>query len=737
MPRQSDIRQRDKRVSGDYQHFIPQLLLKGFSTKAPDGSKCVWVFERETAPALEQIKRMGGDIHFYSAPAKDGSETLDDAITKYENRLGSLVRRLRKQKPGPIAEAEALAEAIAHLTIRTNSVRTVFSRAAKQMIAKAAGVFTDPKHFRSLLGLHGDIPSDHFRKMIAKWADENPAFRQTGLPLGALERVLFSLAKENFARFFEESRPQMHAALAGIYLRAESLASDGHKKALMAGVVPDSRVEVLRKMQWEIVKVGQTLILPDCIAIGLDTEGNATPLLLMDADTIAVVAMPISARRLVVGRTDTAAEFKAFLFNLHATACSETFFVSSANTAELAEWSKYIGVRSQTVINRGIEDAFTEHKHEGKNALVKAAPAVTETPSATTQDNDPVVVCSVHFCDCADEPTANKIASTVWGVVKELQQFMPLNRLDGVTFANDYPGALAKLDRGFVNQKPLTTNDEEGVDGVAMAPLVLRDGVVKSHLVLQGFLGHGLISEDESHYAVALHVLVAELVEAACAELFDMALPGVLLRPLANRFDAQRFAHVASAWSGYYSAYFAAVFAPDSGLFLRQVVVAALDRARKNVPGLRLDYRFHGDVQKLLDGSLKLVRAILQHSAKLIGHYDGLSQAPFDEEGTLEAALSKLGLKPWFEAYQSDLRKLWERRGQWESFDEFLSLGTHVERVMWQFGIVLWQTPEGDCRVEVPLATDVKRLPVATLKRPLWLAKAVARNLLLKIKRSA
>lgn len=49
------------------------------------------------------------------------------------------------------------------------------------------------------------------------------------------------------------------------------------------------------------------------------------------------------------------------------------------------------------------------------------------------------------------------------------------------------------------------------------------------------------------------------------------------------------------------------------------------------------------------------------------------------------------------------------RFGQWECFDEFLALDVHVERLMWQMGMLPWHGPEG-VRVEVPIFTDIERL---------------------------
>jgi hypothetical protein len=85
-----------------------------------------------------------------------------------------------------------------------------------------------------------------------------------------------------------------------------------------------------------------------------------------------------------------------------------------------------------------------------------------------------------------DEELARKVAGTVHTIISQLSRFMPLGSLDGVTIATDYASALRGLDRG--SAPPMrtleATLDNQLGTGIAMAPLVLRDGVVKTHLVL-------------------------------------------------------------------------------------------------------------------------------------------------------------------------------------------------------------------------------------------------------------
>lgn len=691
-------------MSGDYQHFIPQHFLKGFAFRSADRARNVWVFQKGAPAESKPIKEFGGGEHFYSEPGKAVEETLDDAITKYENRLAAFIRNLRKQVPGPVPDSEVAAEIVAHLTMRTESVRSGLTFASKLFIAKAIKVFGDEQKLRSIFGLDYDQPSSTLQEHLKKMIEENPVLAQSGIPPQALERVLFGFLKENFSTFFKENKHIGQGALASAYLSADQLVRDSHNNGLGKSLVPEARTKMLKQLHWSILSVDGGLVLPDCIAISLNSKEGAKPYLFGDVDDVAIVAMPLSFNRLLLGKVNQDEPFNLSLFNLRAVACSENFFISRDRAKEFEEWTKYIGVEPRTLMFSTVDGVFSEYL--GKKVNVEKVAL-----AGTHQENEKVSTpWQISFIGCADEPTAQKIGDVVSAVVIGLAKIIPLNRIDGITFAEDYPAALRDLDRGVPTLAPLETTSEEGVVGIGMSPIVLREGVVKTRIVLRAFIGHALIGEDENDKAQAYQILVGQLVEASCTEMLDNALPGILLKPIENAFDRLRFAGLEFAWSNYISARISAKLDENCGGYLRDFLIAALDKAQREVPEVRFEYRFHGKIPQLMDDTFLRVKPILQHAARALGHFDGIETSLFDDAGVLQGALERYGLCAWLRTYHRDLQGLWDRLGQWESFDEFLALAGHVERLLWQFGIVLWQMDDGGCRVEVPLATDIQRL---------------------------
>lgn len=89
-------------MAGVNQHNIPQFLSRGF--RLPDGADKkdakTWLYEKSVAPRLVSIRHeVAVEPNFYSELSEEGSRTLDDEITDYEN---AAARRLNSLKNAPM-----------------------------------------------------------------------------------------------------------------------------------------------------------------------------------------------------------------------------------------------------------------------------------------------------------------------------------------------------------------------------------------------------------------------------------------------------------------------------------------------------------------------------------------------------------------------------------------------------------------------------------------------------------
>ena len=192
-------------------------------------------------------------------------------------------------------------------------------------------------------------------------------------------------------------------------------------------------------------------------------------------------------------------------------------------------------------------------------------------------------------------------------------------------------------------------------------------------------------------------------------QLLDESLPGVLLNRLQDHYASFLYPFVEAAWEGYFTARASSSFNESADEGYAQLLLSVLKRAQLDIPAARYNYRFDGDLDRLLNVALSRIHDVLRFSGMVLGHRGGLSRPTLGDQN-LTDRLQEMGLLNWFVLFDSELSELWGRRGKWESFSEFLHLNCHVERLLWQFGLFPWVTDDGAIRVEVPLGTDAHRL---------------------------
>lgn len=700
-------------MAGTIQHEIPRLFQRGFLIRKTGNAERVYVFRRGGNIYASNIDRSGAERHFYSKPAVDGSSTLDDSITEYEPHLASLVDQLRALPAGSLADPAVAAEVIAHLTTRNAHLRGAFTHVLKKMASKVSEVFGEHERLFQLLGLNEREPSERFRKVVGSCVREDPRLKQLDLPAPVLERVAFFFAKENFSETSDGFLHSIQTLTKQMEQDAKELAADSHKKALAQSVIPDVRVANLSAFQWRVVTTNQDIILPDCVALGLHRDGESHPLMMADHDETIAVLLPLSSRSILTGTLEDSPSIEIDTFNLMAATCSHSYFVCASKTPAIEALVSLIGQCSVMIVdkalNEGVEEFLPSPSH--------GAPSVAQSASKTDQmaelaeltPPNPTSRIGIQFVGDFDQDTVARIGEELREIVAEASWTIPLDRLDGVTFADDYQGALRNLDRGFTEVAPVDTAQNEAFVGIAQSPAVLRDGVAKGHVVAVGWIARALIGDDEPLKISATYIIAHQLALVGFTQVFDETLPGVLLTPFRDGFEADLHNCVYPGWNGYFAARASAKFGPDHFSILEEILTIALRQAQSEIPSARLDYRQHGDLSRLFHLVLPRVRFVLEHTATLLGHTDGLGQQALEND-TLVALLNEMHLRAWVEDFRLHLNDLWDRRGAWDSFDEFLALNRHTERLLWQFGIFPWRTSDGEYRVEIPLASDAEAL---------------------------
>jgi hypothetical protein len=312
---------------------------------------------------------------------------------------------------------------------------------------------------------------------------------------------------------------------------------------------------------------------------------------------------------------------------------------------------------------------------------------------------------------CGDNDDVQELVAAIQGVVKSLSQAIPLRRLDGITVAGDYRAVVASFDRGYEGASAPETAPEEIGQGIARTISVYREGHWKERIIIDAGAAFALLSDESDTVDWGLYIFVRQLAEVSITEMIDRRLPGVWMQPIGSPLQSFLYPRLHPAILGYLGSHFSAGFGDplQHTEVKRELFISALRQMKSSSLAARLEYRYHGDLDRLFAIVMPLISYVLQFGAELLGHCAASGVEPFDSEGQLVHALEEAGLRHWFSTFGDSLERLRVRLGHWDSFDEFLALNVHVERLMWQLGMFPWHGPDG-LRIEIPLGTDIAEL---------------------------
>ncbi|MEQ9247549.1 MAG: hypothetical protein RLO21_16340, partial [Nitratireductor sp.] len=494
-------------MAGINQHHIPQSLQRGFLFNVKAEQTNVHRRDGNTFPA--SIKNVAVQRYFYSRLSEDGSKTLDDQITDYENRLNELLVRLRSVPIDGAVDVRVAAEAIAHLTPRCANVRRIFGSSMEQLLRATAEVFSDEDSLMRMLGLAEPEPNPTWNGHIVPILDEEPQIKiileSLCFPKSLLDRMIFVAAKEHFVGSFDAKTWGITAGFATLLDRLDEMVRDSHNKTLSQGLIPELRKTSLEALEWHIrAAPPEGAILPDCVALGLDEEGEQfLPYMMTGTNAVFAVVMPITSEKLLVGVRPGRETPNLADFNRDAAACSDELFIAASQARLFDELRANMGAcwmaEMDGIVQSALNTVFSNKSH------VKTGGG--EVPPLSPVDYQ------LAFAGFDTEEEVGRISEVTKSLISQLQRLFDLERLDGITFAANYQGALNDLERGFdVNVTPEGVPDHIA-HGAATA-LVLRDGVAKVRIVMHSAYGQSLIADEQQNAEVALHFLVAGLAQA-------------------------------------------------------------------------------------------------------------------------------------------------------------------------------------------------------------------------------
>ncbi|KAB2792992.1 DUF4238 domain-containing protein [Brucella anthropi] len=693
--------------SGPNQHYLPRFLQKPFGIRPK--RKEIWVFARGVAPEPKRLKEVGASEYFYSGPATDNARTLDDDITDIETPISRILAGIRAQPVGAVVNSTAAAEIVNHLVPRTAHVRVNMERGLRMMAHGMDTILGDDDRIQSLMGLNEDEPNAVFRNNLAEKLSEIEGIESLGLPVNLIERIAFVAAKENFATLAADTLPLLRDLFSSWLETTDGFVRETHNKTLAKISSSSPRLKLLEDLNWTVQSAQREgAILPDCAALAVDQSGQAAPAMFSDWKAVSAIILPVTPDKLLVGAATIYNVTQLLNFNDEAARCSHDFFLAPTINEYLTGLHKQLGERSVTLIEEGISGALEPYLTIVPKPRDEDAPIFPA--DLNNQSNEPWQY-ELSLIGCGDAENVQELSNAIQGIVTSLAQALPLQRLEGITITSNYREAVVTLDRGYEGASAPDSTPEEIGQGIARTMSVQRGGHWKERIILDARAAFALLAEESDTVEWGSYIFVRQLTEVAISEMIEHHLPGVWMKPISDPLHGFLYPSVHPAIFSYLASHISAGFSgPHHHVSVkRELFITALGEMKSTSFATRLEYRHHGDLDRLLGTVMPRISYALQFAADLLGHCAASGTDPYDADGELSAALADVGLQQWFPIFRDRLERLRMRFGRWESFDEFLALDVHVERLMWQLGMLPWRGPEG-IRVEIPLGTDIDKL---------------------------
>jgi hypothetical protein len=630
------------------------------------------------------------DEYFYSKRSKDGEKTLDDLITDSESEIQTKLLALRRGMPDVQVDPGVAASLVAHLTIRTAHVRSIFQEGIAEMLDQFSELAADSEWFRSVSGVDSLEPSQALDDAIREAMASTPL---AALPEPLVHRMVRFHRREAFDETAKTLTPIVTGALDQFRTGLVNTVRDAHNKALLNSDQSAWR-EDLSQLSWRLISV-EGAILPDCVTLARELDGAYVPLTLRGSTLPDLVILPVAHDRLLVGSQTPEFTVEVEKFNRAAALCSDGFFIARKEHG-YEGLSDLIGQRASEVVLRAVRDAIQETREREVASPLETMETLKADNVVPTSSSFSYSINSSDF----DEATIRRLAGPLATIVQERDREVSLSNLDGMTFAVNYAAAVEALDRGDPTLGIDRSQPREYGEAVAKCVTVRREGVQKLHLVFQAGIGAGLLHGDEDHRRQSLHIIVSMLAHVAHIHQFETGLetaPRVPLDPVARCLHD----YISSSPGMYYGARSSAFTNHRHAEIYADLTKSSLTLAFEATRVARAGYGLDDDLDKLLRVALPHLSNFLSHAAEWLGHRDGLVAEDGELEKTLPEHLKSLGLNNWLELYGQDLRRLYDVPGQFNRANIY-SLSRHVERLLWTMLIFPWPTEDGRAFFSVP-----------------------------------
>jgi len=307
-----------------------------------------------------------------------------------------------------------------------------------------------------------------------------------------------------------------------------------------------------------------------------------------------------------------------------------------------------------------------------------------------------------------EENRAIEAVNKLHSVISVISQQIDLTDLDGVTIAFDYDEALAELDRGYETKDELEATKDIAI-GVAMSPRVIRDGQIKTHIVLNANYTLGILEEpgeETDSFRQALHLIAHECAHVEVTAAFDKSFPNTLLQKKHKNFlDSCRWQVIQAIWDEYAVCRTVGTYGYDPTDWYLETLGKVLEITRDKCYKRIKAYRIHDNSDQVVAEVYGLLGDLLKFAAYFLGAVS--NRQPTEN---YPSALTNNSDFDWFKPFYEQIIRvneaLWSEFGSWANMDSFEAIGNTLEEMAESIGIKAIRISEKLIKFDIPYRTE-------------------------------
>jgi hypothetical protein len=276
-----------------------------------------------------------------------------------------------------------------------------------------------------------------------------------------------------------------------------------------------------------------------------------------------------------------------------------------------------------------------------------------------------------------------------------LSRTFDVGYLDSFIIAWDYDAALASVDRGVGGLQPLERSHERAV-GVAMSVPVIREGKLRSVLVLHAGLVQALLDESHTLHSTAVYTLAHELAHIQDLKTKDQAWLGALTQYTpANDFETYLSPIALGCWDEYVACRLSARFYQDQLSHFEETFLMTFFEAKKESDKAIAEYRINRDIGRLFKIALMWHGDLLKFASYFIGHLHGLENPAPELTARVSSAIAGSYFEHTYSEVEQALLGMWNRYPGWAGLEVYEPLTHIVSVAMRRAGLTLSKLPNG------------------------------------------